>query len=104
MYTVPFFHNSAVIFEIRIKDIVSKANCKIAICAQHISSYKYNVDGNFCDVKTPGTMDKLGFLYDVLGKAKTGTKVFFISQTYADPKGRHGCRRSENTKGFIDFI
>lgn len=104
MYTAPFYRNSPIIFENQIKDIISKANGKIAICAQHVSSYKYSVDGSFCDMKTPGSIEKRGFLDDVLRKAKTGTKTFFISQTYADSKGSHGCRRPENTKGFIDFV
>ena len=104
MYTAPFYQNSSSIFEDNLIKVISQATKQIIVCAQHISAYKYSFEGGFISPNEPfGYISKEGFLYEVLKKAKTGVQTIFISQTYVDEAGDHGCRTPENKTSFIKF-
>lgn len=104
MFTAPFYKDSAAIFESNIIKIIQKAKHRIIICAQHISSYNYYINGQYLTPSHSGTIRKDGFLKTVLDKAKSGVQTTFLSQTYVDENGSHGCRAPENKKSFIEFI
>lgn len=106
MYVAPFYRDSAFIFEDNIRTVIKKAKNRIIVCAQHISAYQYYFPKHFA---SPGTeYEKTdyrpGFLSDVLEKSREGVPVIFMSQTYSDQKGKHGCRAPENKEAFIKFV
>lgn len=105
LYTAPFYENSASIFEDRLITMIKRAKRRIVVCAQHICAYNYTYPKEFTAQST-GEMyvHKDGFLKDVLSMANAGIPTTFLSQTYADSQGSHGCRSPENKSAFIKFV
>lgn len=106
LYTAPFYEDSASIFENRLATMIKRAKRRIVVCAQHICAYEYAYPWKFTSRPTEGSgmSKKDGFLKDVLNMANTGISTTFISQTYADSQGTHGCRSPENKTAFIKFV
>lgn len=104
MFTAPFYENSATIFEENIINIINQAQHRIFVGAQHVCAFNYYVEGAYLNPAQEGSLRKNGFLKAVLDKARFGIPTTFLSQTYVDENGDHGCRVPENKKAFIDFI
>lgn len=95
MFTSPFYLNSSTIFEKNIETIMSRAEKRIIICAQHVCAYNYYSNNK----------NHKGFLTEVLNKAQNNIPTTIISQTYVDENGQsYGCRAPQNIKQFTIFI
>lgn len=105
LYTAPFYENSASIFEDRLTAMIKGAKRRIVVCAQHICAYHYAYPQKFT-ARSTGEADvhKNGFIKDVLSMADSGISTTFLSQTYTDSQGSHGCRSPKNKSAFIRFI
>lgn len=104
LYTAPFYKNSASKFEERIIQMLNLASTRIIVAAQHVCAYDYSYYIN--DGENPNNVIKKhkdGFLSTVLEKARNGIPTTFISQTYMDSTGTHGCRKPQNRTAFINL-
>ena len=104
MFVAPFYKYSACIFEENLQTMIRRAQSRIVICAQHVSSYKYSYERLYEEgQQQAGVVRKEGFLSDVLAQAQRGLDTTILSQTYVDAGGSRGCRAPQNKKSFIDF-
>ncbi len=103
-YTAPFYRDSSIAFETSIRNAIEAAEERVIICAQHVSAYNYSYERSFRDPQARvGYVREPGFLSAAIEKAENGVGVFFLSQTYVDAFGDHGCRKPENTRAFVAF-
>ena len=94
-YAAPFFTNSPLQISDRISDIISSAQSRIFVCAEHLSAFNYtDLNGN----RVPGMFSA------VFDKCRHGVPIRLLSQTYADASGNpHGQRTLRNKRMFIQF-
>lgn len=94
-YIAPFYADSPLHAEKEIIKVMSQAEKRILVCAQHLSAYKYWT--------RQGTSD--GILSKVLEKAQEGLDVKCISQTFVNGFVQdREFREPENTSSFKRFI
>lgn len=101
----PFYENSPFEAEERLRSLIHKAKRRIYIAAQHIAAYKYAYPGKFAVPACTGSVNKNGFLFDVIEKASQGLDVRCLSQTFVNSNGESlGCRKPQNKGSFAEFI
>ena len=104
-FTAPFFFNSPFQAENFLKQAIDQAQKRIFIAAQHISCYKYFLEGKFHSQTDNQRVMRDGFLKNVLRKANEGIEVRFLSQTFAGDLGiEKKARKIANSSSFRTFL
>ena len=96
-FTAPFIQDSPIKIEEKIRDIISKAQERIYICAEALTAFNYR------DIKNKGL--RPGIFGAIFDKCRQGIKVKCLSQTYVDANGDlHGQRKPQHIKSFKYLI
>ena len=95
LFIAPFYKESPHVARDFLIDLISQAERRIYVCAQHVAAYNYYEDGK----RVPGLMDA------VIKAAERGVEVSILSQTFVDSRGySHGQSRPANTRAFQDMM
>ena len=103
-FTAPFYKNSPIQAEKFLVENVKKAQRRIYIVAQHISSYEYTVNGRFHSNFEEEDIEHYGFLRTVLERAGAGVELRCISQSFFENKQNNGqFTKPSNVSAFQKF-
>ncbi len=101
-FIAPFYEDSPEYAEKVLKELISGAQRRILICAEHLSAYQYSFEKKYKYGIGTGRESRKGVLYDVISKGTDGLEIKFISQTTGQPVHKH-LRSPQNPYFFNQF-
>ncbi len=105
-FVSPFYKNSPMVAEKIISELISSAQKRIWVMAQHLSAFNYSYPLNYRIKKKINVKKRVkGILYNLMEKANDGVQVKCLTQTYAcDSEPTQKFRCPTNTYHFKQFI
>lgn len=95
-FAAPFYSDSPSRIEDKITEVLSTAQSRIYVCAEHLAAYNYpDLEGN----------NRPGIFSTIFEKCRQGIPVKCLSQTYVDSNGdSHNQREPQNPGMFSQLI